>query len=217
MKENYLVVVSAVIITIFLVGRAGVFDAPTGLSVTDTTVPNTYAKTAHDIVKDFFPITKIEFPGGPCGDIVRDLYADVSSHPIDIQNGVSTDGPERIATINYVTDRLRNFGTIDMAYGRSILERNKVNMMISINSEAIVSVPKRSRTNFNSLHFYAVAGGGTAYVVKGRFATPSIDCAFEKEDDVTGCDCISYPISGIQVSGITQVRPPAREVNMPGR
>lgn len=160
----------------------------------------------HDKVKDFFQIQGIQFPEGPCSLIAQQMYEDIALKSLDVSSGFANTANERIASMNFVIDRLRRYGTIDMIKGETLLSNYDVNSMISLNMESIVTVPKEDRTNFYSMDLL----GNTAdkfYITKGRFSTPSFDCAFVQYNGDVACDCDAHPIRGIEVAGITGIPP----------
>jgi len=184
---------------------------PTGGAIVQTYTnheheSDTYAELLHDHVKEFFGIAGVYFPNDACGGIARSMYEEITFRPVDVTTGFESQGQERIATKNFVIDRLRRYGTIDMAHGASILEEFDADSMISLNAEAIVAVPKEDRANFFSMDLFGFIDGDF-YVQKGRFSTPSMDCAFVRYNGDVACDCDAHPIRGIEVAGITAYVP----------
>lgn len=175
----------------------------TGASITEEGVA---AERLHDKVKDFFQIEGLLFPEGPCALIAKQMYEDIALKSLDVSAGFSNDANERISSTNFVIDRLRRYGTIDMVKGTNLLLDYEVDSMISFNVESIVTVPKEDRTNFYSMDLM----GNTEdkfYITKGRFSTPSFDCAFVRHNGDVACDCDAHPIKGIEVAGITGIPP----------
>ena len=203
MKENYFVVISAILITIFLVGRAGIFDAPTGAATSEAQASVSSALNLHQIMTDFYGGKTFMMPRGPCGDVLQGLYADIAYMPVDVKTGFETDGPERIATFNFIMDRLRRIGTIDMMYGSTLLNNEDANVMVSINLESSASHPKNVRSNFLALDVYGYMSPEGIYVNKGQFSTPALDCIFVSHNGGSTCDCDAHSIGGIEIAGIT--------------
>jgi len=176
--------------------------SPTGNVVDE---PEIYAMTLDDIASRFFNIAYIDFPAGGCGEVASDLYNLVFLQPLDATAGFSTSGNDRLATINFVIGRTEHVGTLDMM--------NKApgtgdNAVLNLNAEAVVNIPKQSRSTFLVMDLHGITGEGKFYVTKGRFSTPSIDCSFITRTDQTVCDCKVHSITGIAVAGITSPTPP---------
>lgn len=185
---------------------------PTGMAIVQDYTANdrdgnTYAKVLHDQVATFFGIQGIYFPQHACTDVAMSMYNDVAYRPVDEHAGFQSAGNERIASINFVIDRLRRYGTIDLIKGQQLLEKFDTNSMISLNMEAIVRVPKEDRTNFYSMDLFGNTVQGNLYIQRGRFSTPSFDCAFVQYNGNIACNCDAHPIRGIEVAGITGFAP----------
>jgi len=197
--KTTLIIIAVVLAGVYLVDSS----SPTGLVVDE----EIHAKNLNNLVNDFFRITNVQFPSGACSLVARDIFYNLVDSPVDVTAGFITDGDERIASVNFVTDRTRKFGTIDLSYGNKLLEEDNANSMISTSTSAIVNVPKRSRVNFLNMDLYGYSDG-SFYVNKGRFSTPTMDCAFVRNNGETICDCVSHTISGMEIAGITAYRPP---------
>ena len=160
-----------------------------------------YANTPADRVHEFFGVGGVVFPIGNCGDIAQGLYESTISTPANEMVGFKTEGPSRAATVNFVLDRIRHFGTIDMIKGASIIDDPYADSMISINTEAVVRTPKETRKTFYNMDLYGITNQ-FFYVHHGRFATPSLDCKFVNQDGQAICDCQVHSIRDIAVAGI---------------
>ena len=176
-----------------------------GVDDTPLSSSSTYSVGLDHVVSNFFEIEAIEFPSGDCGDIARELYSDVAFTGMDTSNGFGTRGRDRIATMNFVTDRTARYGTLDLVRGLSLVGDGTSNSFLSVNTETIVRVPKEVRTTYFSLDLYGMSAG-TFRVNRGRFSTPSVDCTFIADKGRAVCKCNAHSISGIRVAGITADR-----------
>lgn len=158
------------------------------------------ASAPADKVHEFFGIQRVVFPEYGCGDIARGLYENIAYKSANEMVGFATNGPTRAATINFVLDRIRQYGTIDMIKGKSLIGGFE-DSMISINTEAIVRTPKANRNTFFNMDLYGITNQNF-YVQKGRFSTPSLDCTFTNQDGQAICDCKVHSIRDIAVAGI---------------
>lgn len=182
----------------------------TGAAITEEN-GKSHAMVLHNIITDFFGIQGINFPNGKCGDIAQELYGNIAFNSLDTSAGYGTTGPDRIATLNFVVDRTEKYGTVDMAKGSEIIQDGTTDSFISINTETIVRVPKEVRTTYFSMDLYGISNG--AFMIShGSFSTPSVDCTFVTKNSMAICNCVSHPITGIRVAGITGLRPVARNV-----
>ncbi|MBW3004934.1 hypothetical protein KY310_03810 [Candidatus Woesearchaeota archaeon] len=159
-----------------------------------------YANTPADKVHKFFGVEGVMFPSYDCGEIASGLYQNIADKAADDMAGFMTQGPNRAATINFILDRIRLVGTIDMVKG-NIVDDPFSDSLISINSEAVVRTPKDTRKTFFNMDLYGVTND-LFYVQRGRFATPSLDCTFVSQEGVAICDCQVHSIRDIAVAGI---------------
>jgi len=201
MKHHQYVLITLGIVFVFVLLKLSPVGL-TGLAVTN----GPYAKTVDQMITDFLPITSIEFPKGSCGTVAKELYRDLTKDTMDVKAGFTTRTGDKVASINFVTDRLRRFGTADLIYGPALLIQENADTLISLNVESMVTVPKRSRVNYLALDLYGYSMG-KLYVNRGRFSTPSLDCMFISYNGDVECECNAHTIAGIEVAGITQVRP----------
>ena len=207
MKRQILLYLSFALVLFFALLNVRI-PSPTGAEITDyDETQSVHAMRLHDEVKTFFGIQGIMFPEGTCGNVAMQLYEDTALKSLDVTAGFSNSGTERIASTNFVIDRLRRYGTLDMVKGANLLENYNVDSMMSINMESIVTVPKEDRTNFFSMDLMGFSGG-MFIVNKGRFSTPSFECVFARYNGEIVCDCDAHPISGIEIAGITGIKPP---------
>lgn len=168
-----------------------------GASIGSTT---SYSHTPANKVHDFFGVNGIVFPAQDCGDIAQGLYENIAGMAADDMTGFATSGPNRAATINFILDRIRLMGTLDLVKG-SIVNDPQADSMISINTEAIARTPKEIRKTFFNMDLYGVTDQ-YFYVLHGRFSTPSLDCSFINQDGGAVCDCKVHSIRDIAVAGI---------------
>jgi hypothetical protein len=159
-----------------------------------------YANTPSDKVHEFFNVEGVMFPSYDCGEIALGLYQNIADKAADDMAGFMTQGANRAATINFILDRIRLVGTIDMVKG-NIVTDPLTDSLISINSEAVVRTPKDTRKTFFNMDLYGVTNQ-FFYVQHGRFSTPSLDCDFVNQDGVAICDCKVHSIRDIAVAGI---------------
>ena len=178
-------------------------ESPTSAAVED----EGYAYTVHDIVSNFFGIIDVQFPEGSCGEIAKGLYKSIAHTSMDQSSGFLTEGNDKLATVNFVIDRINDYGTIDMAKGRKVISDGSSDSFISMNAETIVRVPKEGRTTYFSMDLWG-SSLGNFIVGYGRFSTPSVDCDFVNKNGKAACDCKAHTIMGIRVAGITSFRPP---------
>jgi len=176
--------------------------SPTGKVIEET---GNYAELLNHHVTDFFQIGGVMFPLDNCGAVAKQIYEDIAFVIVDTTTGFSTSGVERLASLNFVIDRTERYGTIDMAKGRTLVGKNGVDSMIALNVEAIVRVPKNSRSNFVAMELYGNSDG-IFTVEHGAFSTASLDCTFVVSNGRTVCDCKTHPIQDISVAGITAPR-----------
>jgi len=162
---------------------------------------DTHASSPADRVNTFFDINSVIFPAGDCGEVARGLYESTVTKPANEMVGFGTEGLNRAATVNFVLDRIRHFGTIDMIKGRALINDPVSDSMITVNSEAIVRTPKENRKTFYNMDLYGVTNQ-FFYVQKGRFAMPSLDCTFFNQEGRAVCDCKTHSIRDIAVAGI---------------
>jgi len=175
-----------------------------GASITGSAVignAETYSKTPADRVNSFFGVSEVVFPAGSCGEIARELYENTAKKPANEIVGFETKGPSKAATINFVLDRIRHFGTLDMIKGKALINDQFADSMISINTEAVVRTPKETRKTFYNMDLYGTANQ-FFYVHHGRFAMPSLDCKFINQEGYAICDCKVHSIRDIAVAGI---------------
>ncbi len=204
MRHQILISLSAGLVLFFALLNIHIpTGTPTGAVVEAET---TYAFTINHLVKDFFDVEDVIFPIGSCGEVARELYGNIAYTPTDVTSGFSTRGPDRLATIDFVIDRIERFGTIDMAIGESMRLGKPLDSFISINAESIVRVPKDTRSTYYLMDLHASANG-LLYITSGQFSTPSVDCDFTTKDGFAICDCQVHRIYGIETGGITALRP----------
>lgn len=202
---------SIIIVALFCISAGVQFEfehSPTGGAVIDQNGPlQTRAVPLEDHVNTFFGITDVLFPQHACAIVAERMYEDITSRPPDVTNGFRTQGPERVSTTNFVTDRYRRYGTIDLVHGQALLENNDADSAISLNTETSVQVPKAARANFFSMDMYGITTQQHFIVTKARYSTPSLDCAFLTYNGNVECNCNHHPIANIEVAGITAVIP----------
>ncbi|VVB81900.1 Uncharacterised protein [uncultured archaeon] len=204
MKHQLLVFASVGIIVFFALLN---IDIPSlqghGLTGQAVEEAESYPVMLNDVVRDFFAVGYVDFPSGGCGDVAASLYDNIFLTPLDATTGFATVGVDRLATVNFVIDRTERLGTLDMM-SRSDGGENAV---LNVNAEAVVNIPKQSRSTFVVMDLYGTTTD-KFYVTKGRFSTPSLDCTFVTRNDQTVCDCKVHSITGIAVAGITSPTPP---------
>jgi hypothetical protein len=197
MKVQILVAVAA----LFALGLFAFGDGITGLAVDDT-----MAYSLHSHAMDFFGTSELIFPPSQCSQTLSDLYNDVARAPLDVSTGFSTTGGERLSTLSFVIDRTEKYGTADFVKSPTFIYRH-VDSLISINTEAVVRVPKETRTTYVVMDLYGSSSPtprGSLFLVQGgRFSTPSVDCFFVYVNGRTVCDCDVHSIQGIAIGGIT--------------
>ena len=177
----------------------------TGAAIVEETEDNYALKLSH-LVNNFFEVNGIIFPLGDCGDITREMYKGLTRYAFSETAGYGTNGYHRLASISFDIDELDAFGTIDMAKGETLLKGDDADSFISINSEAIIRVPKELRSTFFLMDLYG--NSGTYFTVtRGSFSTPSVECSFITRDGQAVCDCNVHSIYGIRTGGITGVKP----------
>lgn len=160
----------------------------------------------HDHGLRFFQVADVVFPpNSVCAGTAMDIYSDIAMTPLDKIDGYVTSGVERFSTQNFVIDRINRYGTADFVKSPTFVEN--ADSMISINSEAVVSVPRGIRHTFLVMDLYGVTVnrpyGPVFAVTRGRYSTPSIDCVFVVQGKNTVCDCDVHSIQGIAVGGVT--------------
>lgn len=205
MRVQVLVAVAA----LFALGLFAFGDGITGLAVDDT-----MAYSLHSHAMDFFRTSEMIFPPSVCSQSLADLYDDVARAPLDVSTGFRTTGDERLSTLSFVIDRTEKYGTADFVKSPTFLYPH-VDSLISINTEAVVRVPKETRTTYVVMDLYGsptrTPGGSFFLVQGGRFSTPSVDCFFVNVGGRTVCDCDVHSIQGIAIGGVTS--PPFVEEN----
>lgn len=163
-------------------------------------IGETGASTPAAKVHEFFEVNGVIFPAQDCGDIARGLYENIADVAADDMVGFTTQGMNKAATINFVLDRIRLMGTLDLIKG-TVIDDPYADSMISINSEAIARTPKEVRKTFFNMDLYGVTDR-FFYVYRGRFSTPSLDCSFVNHEGKAVCDCKVHSIRDIAVAGI---------------
>lgn len=168
-------------------------------AATKTNTPGTALVT---YVSDFFEVLDVQFPSGSCGDIASGLYSSIAYKEVDSTVGFATTGDDRVATVNFVIDRINHYGTMDMANGNAVLAGDAAEGFIAFDAESIVRVPKETRSTYFFLELYGSVD--EFFIVKrGKFSTPSVDCSFESRDGVAVCNCQTHRIYGIRTGGVT--------------
>ena len=183
-------------VTIFLVSAR----SPTGLFVADK--ENTYAETFGHVVNKFFDIEAVYFPPGICTSIVEEIYAELAGSRIDVTRGIETTGNEKLATMNFVVNRIMPYGTLDMVKGTNLIDSPVMDSFISISAEMVAHTTRSRRLNYYTIDLFGKTNG-LFYVEKGKLATPSVDCYFATKNGDTLCSCKAHTITGIAVAGIT--------------
>ncbi len=207
MKHQLLLFLSVGLVIFFALIN---FDKPslTGAAIIkDNTGSESYAMNMHATVLDFLRVEGISYPSNECTEIARELYVNIARPSAVVTAGFASSGPERVASINFVTEWDDVYGTIDLIHGKNILSDYNADTMMSISVESIVRLPKRARANFFSLDVFGFSRD-KFYITEGKFSTPSFDCYFAKENGEFLCDCDAHPIAGIEVAGITGVKAP---------
>lgn len=203
MKVQILVAVAA----LFALGGLLISNS----SITGLIVDGDRMYSLHSHAMDFFKTSEIVFPPSVCGQSLQDLYDDVARSPLDVSAGFKTTGDERLSTLSFVVDRTEKYGTADFVKSPTFIYPN-VDSLISINTEAVVRVPKETRTTYVVMDLYGSASRSSLFEVKGgRFSTPSVDCFFVNVYGRTVCDCDVHSIQGIAIGGVTS--PPVVEEN----
>jgi len=202
MKHQAIIFISVGLVFFFVLLNIDI-RTPTGAATSET-----HAKSLDHVVDEFFNIETIKFPNGACGQIVKDIYNNIALTPLDVKTGFMTEGYEKIASLNFVTDRTRRFGTMDLVYGASTLAADNADSMIATSVSSVVAVPKRSRANFVNMDLYGHTINGVFYVNKGRFSIPSTECIFVVSNGDAFCECDSHAIASMEIAGITAARPP---------
>lgn len=160
-----------------------------------------YSHTPSHKIHDFFNIHGVIFPANNCGEIALDLYNNIADKSADDMAGFMTSGTNKAATINFILDRIRLVGTIDMIKGSQLIGDHFSDSMISINTEAVVRTPKDTRKTFFNMDLYGITNQ-YFHVQRGRFSTPSLDCTFISQNGQAVCDCKAHSIRDIAVAGI---------------
>ncbi len=175
-------------------------------AATEEAEQKTYAFSLSTLISRFFNVEDVIFPVGSCSDIASDIYSSIAYKPVDTTVGFSTNGKERLATINFIIDRQVYMGTMDLISSPSLLGKENADGMISFNTEAAIHLPHDERTTYFVMDLYGNTRG--MFVVnRGRFSTPSADCAFVVNNGKALCDCKTHTISGIKIGGITAFLP----------
>lgn len=205
MKLQIVVAVAALVACGFFIFDSGI----TGLAAGDTR-----AYSLHSHAMDFFGTSEVVFPPSQCSQTLSDLYDDVAREVLDVSTGFRTTGSERLSTLSFVIDRTEKYGTADFVKSPTFIYRH-VDSLISINTEAVVRVPKETRTTYVVMDLYGSSAPtpmGSFFLVQGgRFSTPSTDCFFIYVNGRTVCDCDVHSIQGIAIGGVTS--PPFVEEN----
>lgn len=205
MRLQILVAVAALLACGFFIFNSGI----TGLAVGETR-----AYSLHSYAMDFFGTSEIVFPPSVCSQNLNDLYSSVARVPLDVSTGFKTSGVERLSTLSFVIDRTEKYGTADFVKSPTFIYPY-VDSLISINTEAVVRVPKETRTTYVVMDLYGASSptprGSLFLVHGGRFSTPTIDCFFVYVNGRTVCDCDVHSIQGIAIGGVTS--PPFVEEN----
>jgi|GEM_PF-1791009 len=172
-------------------------------SITGNIVEGSSMYSLHSHAMDFFKTSEIVFPPSVCGQSLQDLYDEVARAPLDVSTGFKTTGSERLSTLSFVVDRTEKYGTADFVKSPTFIYPN-VDGLISINTEAVVRVPKETRTTYVVMDLYGASSRSSLFEVKGgRFSTPSVDCFFVNIYNRTVCDCDVHSIQGIAIGGVT--------------
>lgn len=175
-------------------------------SITGRIVDDTMAYSLHSHAMDFFGTSEIVFPPSVCSQTLSDLYDDVARSSLDVSTGFITTGSERLSTLSFVIDRTEKYGTADFVKSPTFIYRH-VDSLITINTEAVVRVPKETRTTYVVMDLYGSSSQtsrGSLFLVQGgRFSTPSVDCFFVYVNGRTVCDCDVHSIQGIAIGGVT--------------
>jgi len=197
MKVQILVAVAA----LFALGLFAFGDGITGLAAGETR-----AYSLHSHAMDFFGTSEIVFPPSQCSQTLSDLYDSIARPQLDVSTGFKTSGSERLSTLSFVIDRTEKYGTADFVKSPTFIYPH-VNSLISINTEAVVRVPKETRTTYVLMDLYGSSNptprGSLFFVHGGRFSTPTVDCFLVYVNGRTVCDCDVHSIQGIAIGGVT--------------
>ncbi len=199
MKHQILVILSIGIIIFFTLINLDA-NTPTGATITKSQEAN-YAIGLSHVVNRFFDVEGIRFPLGACGDVVRELYGNIAYDSFTASTGFGTRGPHRLATISFAIEPTDVFGTVDLIKS-TLLNGGEVDSFITLSAETIVRVPKDTRSTYMFLDLYGISGT-TFDVMRGEFATPSVDCSFTTKNGKAVCDCKAHRIYGIEIGGET--------------
>jgi len=205
MRHQLILFASVGIIMFFVLLNVNI-PSPTGGFLTKTYAEEesqTYSMQLHRRAKNFFQVADIVFPPDSCGYMAQELYGNIAFKSVQVTEGFQTNGAERLSTLSFVVDFDDVFGTIDFVRSPRFLAEQNSDNLISISTEAIVRLPKSSRTTYYAMDLYGVSDT-FYYVTRGRFSTPTVDCVFVVENGDTMCDCDIHTISGIAVAGITE-------------
>ncbi len=145
-------------------------------------------------VDNFFGTNGVLFPRGNCGDVISDFYSYYAFMPA-MTEGFATEGADKVATINFMMDRVRYVGTMDLFKGQ-FLSAGDENAQIGVKMESITRIPKGSRRNFFDFNIYGITDG-TFVVTRGTFSTPSLDCEFKTASGLAICNCQAHSIRDI--------------------
>jgi hypothetical protein len=200
MKHQLLLFLTVGLVFFFILLNIRIPSTITGATIEEPT-ENTYAIALDHLVNRFFNIEGIRFPLGACGEIVRELYANVAYEGLTTTSGFGTAGQHRLATISFAIEPMDAFGTIDMVKS-SILDGENVDSFITMSAETLVRVPKDTRSTYLFMDLYGISDG-TFNVIRGEFSTPSVDCSFVTRDGKAICDCNVHRIYGIEIGGET--------------
>lgn len=208
MKHQLYTLLTIGVVICFAILQFGESPRVTGAAVVEERGSDAYAVTLHHLLTQFFNVNSIRFPANACAPITESLYTNIAHTPINVNVGYSTQGPERVKTFSFITGRTIHYGTADFVKGTPIINDGESDSLVSLNVESIVRVPKDERTTYLFIDFYGNTQGSEYVVNKGRFATPSTECAFIVRNGNAYCDCEAHTISGISVAGITAYRAP---------
>ena len=159
--------------------------------ITGMAAGETYAVTLSDIVSKFFEVPEMQFHTGSCGGIARELYGNIAYKPIDVTSGYGTSEAERIATMNFGIER--SIGTIDMIKGKTLMQGQEADSMISLRTETVIRIPPDNiRTTSYKMNLYGYSSGFFV-ITRGSFSTPTLECSFITQNSMAVCDCQAKP------------------------
>ncbi len=136
----------------------------------------------------FFKTSKSVFPEGACAQVAEELIYDQLNSYLVVTEDFTTHGPQRISTMMFGI-RQDFIGAMEMVYGKDLIDREDSDIVLDIWVEAIVRLPKTTRTTQIEITLFGKKVGDTIVIKAGSVDTPIMKCNFDTANVTTLESC----------------------------